>query len=114
VYSRAALVAVPSLWPEPFGLVGLEAASLGIPAVAFDVGGVRQWLDPNRTGVLVDPASGSEGLGAAIAALLADRSTRVRLGERARLACDGMSRAAHLDRLEAVLFEVALRSHAHS
>ena len=29
---RATLVAVPSVWPEPFGLTGLEAASMGVPA----------------------------------------------------------------------------------
>ena len=44
VYGRGQLVAVPSLWPEPFGLAGLDAASLGRPAVAFDVGGIREWL----------------------------------------------------------------------
>ena len=38
----ATLAAVPSTWPEPFGLVGLEAAALGVPAIAFDVGGVRE------------------------------------------------------------------------
>ncbi|MGZ3502939.1 MAG: glycosyltransferase family 4 protein [Vulcanimicrobiaceae bacterium] len=40
-----AVVAVPSLWPEPFGLVGIEAQARGRPVVAYDVGGVRDWLD---------------------------------------------------------------------
>lgn len=54
------VLAVPSLWPEPFGRVGIEAAAQGVPAVAFATGGVEEWLDPLKTGVLVplsaDPA----------------------------------------------------------
>src|SRR5438034_1221443 len=49
----ASLLAVPSTWPEPFGLVGLEAAALGVPTIAFDVGGVRDWLRPDENGFLV-------------------------------------------------------------
>jgi glycosyltransferase involved in cell wall biosynthesis len=94
---------VPSLWPEPFALIGLEAAALGIPSVAFDVGGIRQWLDSGRSGQLVDPASGSQGLGAAMAALLADPALVSRLGAQARAIASRMSRAAHVDGLEAVL-----------
>lgn len=35
---------VPSVWPEPFGLTGLEAGMYGIPSVAFNVGGIPEWL----------------------------------------------------------------------
>jgi glycosyltransferase involved in cell wall biosynthesis len=37
-------VAVPSLWPEPFGLVGIEAQARGRPAVAYGVGGIGDWI----------------------------------------------------------------------
>ena len=40
----ACAVAVPSLWPEPFGLVGIEAQARGRPAVAYDVGGIGDWI----------------------------------------------------------------------
>jgi glycosyltransferase involved in cell wall biosynthesis len=102
VYGRATIVAVPSVWPEPFGLVGLEAASLGIPAVAFDVGGIRQWLQHGRGGLLVEPAAGSRGLGGAMAALLADEAMISTLGAGAREMAGRMTRAAHVDGLEAV------------
>jgi glycosyltransferase involved in cell wall biosynthesis len=103
LFRRASLVAVPSLWPEPFGLVGLEAAALGLPAVAFDVGGIREWLRHGHNGLLVNPSEGAQGLGAAIAALLASPSDRERMAEAARLVEQTMSRRAHLDRLEPVL-----------
>lgn len=40
----------PIRWQEPFGLVGLEASAHGIPAVAFDLGGVREWLSDEKNG----------------------------------------------------------------
>jgi len=49
----AAVLAVPSLWPEPFGLVGPEAGRFGLPAVAFGVGGIRQWLTDGHNGIVV-------------------------------------------------------------
>jgi glycosyltransferase involved in cell wall biosynthesis len=109
VYGRATIVAVPSVWPEPFGLVGLEAASLGIPAVAFDVGGIRQWLQHGRSGLLVEPSAGSRGLGAAMATLLADDGLIATFGAGAREIAGHMSCAAHIDGLEAVLSNAVRR-----
>ena len=44
---RAAdVLAVPSVWPEPFGLVGIEGGCVGLPAVAYAVGGIPDWLEP--------------------------------------------------------------------
>ena len=42
-YRHAAVVVMPSRWQEPFGLVGLEALTLGTPVVAWDSGGVCEW-----------------------------------------------------------------------
>jgi glycosyltransferase involved in cell wall biosynthesis len=43
VYARAAAVLVPSLWQEPFGIVGLEALAHGVPVAAWRSGGVAEW-----------------------------------------------------------------------
>lgn len=51
-YAGADLLLVPSLWPEPFGLVGIEAGLYGLPAVAFPVGGIPEWLHDNENGYL--------------------------------------------------------------
>jgi glycosyltransferase involved in cell wall biosynthesis len=50
---KVQIVVVPSIWNEPFGIVGLEAMLHARPVVAFDVGGVREWLVDGRSGVLV-------------------------------------------------------------
>ena len=34
---------MPSRWQEPFGIVGLEALTLGTAVAAWDSGGVREW-----------------------------------------------------------------------
>jgi glycosyltransferase involved in cell wall biosynthesis len=52
LYQQSDLLVVPSLWPEPFGLIGLEAVRHHLPAVAFDVGGISEWLKPGINGVL--------------------------------------------------------------
>jgi glycosyltransferase involved in cell wall biosynthesis len=107
VYGRAVLVAVPSLWPEPFGLVGLDAAALGRPAVAFDVGGIGDWLTDGVNGKLVEPAAGEEGLTSALAALLDNAAERERMGRGAFDVSRRMSLAVHIERLEAVLNRIA-------
>lgn len=39
---KARCVVVPSFWQEPFGLVAAEAAALGVPCVAFAIGGLPE------------------------------------------------------------------------
>jgi len=53
----------PIDWPEPFGLVMIEAMACGTPVLAFDCGSVREVIDPGITGEIVT------SLEAAIAAL---------------------------------------------
>lgn len=112
VFARCSLVAVPSLWPEPFGLSGLDAASLGRPAVAFDVGGISDWLFDGRNGILVDPEQGAEGMAQAIAALLGDPAQLERMGSQARAVAERMSLDAHLDALEQILRAASKRARA--
>jgi glycosyltransferase involved in cell wall biosynthesis len=101
-FRSASLVALPSLWPEPFGLVGLEAAAHGVPAVAFDVGGVRQWLRDGFSGLAVSPAGDEEELGRAIADLLNAPGELDRLGAGAWQVASELTIDAHVDILERV------------
>ena len=109
---QCAAVALPSVWPEPFGLVGLEAGALGVPAVAADVGGVRQWLRDGVNGVLVPAQATPESFGDALARLLGDRGRARELGEGARRVSREMTVTRHVDRLEPILRAAAMRADA--
>ncbi|HEX6464188.1 MAG TPA: glycosyltransferase, partial [Vicinamibacterales bacterium] len=75
----------------------------GVPAVAFDVGGIREWLEDGVNGRLVDPAGGPAALGGVIAAILGDAAMRARLSGGARSAAARLSVDAHMSALERVL-----------
>jgi glycosyltransferase involved in cell wall biosynthesis len=102
VLRSASIMAVPSLWPEPFGLVGLEAAAHGVPAVAFDVGGIREWLQDGVGGRIVREADNAGALGRAIAGMFTTPEELTRLGDGARRGARVLSVDAHLDILERV------------
>jgi glycosyltransferase involved in cell wall biosynthesis len=44
----------PIDWPEPFGLVMIEAMACGVPVIAFPGGSVTEIIDDGRTGFIVD------------------------------------------------------------
>jgi glycosyltransferase involved in cell wall biosynthesis len=68
---EADLLVVPSLWPEPFGLVGIECGLRGLPAVAFAVGGIPEWLHDGENGYVAaaDPPKPSSLARAIVRAL---------------------------------------------
>jgi glycosyltransferase involved in cell wall biosynthesis len=68
---------------EGFPRAAMEAAAMGLPAVATDIRGCRQVVDHELTGLLV-PARDVAALEAAIAALVSDSDRRRAMGEAAR------------------------------
>ncbi len=77
------IVAIPSLWPEPFGRVPLEAAVAERPVVAFAVGGLGETIVDGVTGLLI-PAGDFDAFNGAIAALANDSSLAGELASRAK------------------------------
>jgi glycosyltransferase involved in cell wall biosynthesis len=104
----ADVLAVPSVWPEPFGLVGLEAGCVGLPAVAFAVGGIPDWLRPGETGELApaDPPQ-VQGLAQALQRALADPEHLSELRRGAWRMAASFTREQHVRNLEAILTQVA-------
>ena len=79
-YEASSVVAVPSHWPEPFGLVGIEAMAHGRPVVASATGGIPEWLHDGESGLLVEPGN-PRALAEALMTVLSDRGLAQRLGE---------------------------------
>ncbi len=52
--NRSTVMAVPSRWREPFGLVAIEAALMARPVVAARTGGLAEVVIDGTTGYLVD------------------------------------------------------------
>ncbi|SRR6266481_1767135 len=104
----ADVLVVPSLWPEPFGLVGLEAGLYGVPAAAFAVGGIPEWLDHGENGYLApgDPPQAA-ALAEAITRTL-DPADHGRLRAGARNIAQRWTVERHCRELES-LFETALK-----
>jgi glycosyltransferase involved in cell wall biosynthesis len=82
-YEDARVVVMPSVWPEPFGMVGIEAMSFGKPVVAFDVGGTRDWLEDGVTGLLAKPGEVAD-LRLKVEALLMNPALAREIGLRGR------------------------------
>ena len=51
---KAAALLFPIDWPEPFGLVMIEAMSCGTPVIAFRGGSVTEVIDHGRSGLVVE------------------------------------------------------------
>jgi glycosyltransferase involved in cell wall biosynthesis len=83
--AAASVVVLPSVWPEPFGIVGIEAHAAGKPVVASATGGVRDWLEQGVSGLLVAPGD-SSALAGALEQLLADPQRRSAMGAAGRRA----------------------------
>jgi starch synthase len=96
LYTHAAVFCCPSIY-EPFGIINLEAMACGTPVVASAVGGIREVVVPEETGLLVDvgpqrrdtgepqdTAGFARRLAAALNRLLADEGLRRRMGAAGR------------------------------
>jgi glycosyltransferase involved in cell wall biosynthesis len=78
-WMRASIAVVPSVWDEPLGQVAVEAMLAGRPVVASDVGGLRDVVRHEITGLMVPP--GNPGaLAEALDRLLGDPRLRHRMG----------------------------------
>jgi len=106
-YYREATAVVPSsVWPEPFGAIGLEGMRYGLPVVAFDAGGIKEWLIDGFNGWLVRWMD-KDGFAARVQQLLIDKELARRMGENAlKLASSQFDFSNYISGLESVFVHV--------
>ena len=89
IYARAAIVCLPSVWNEPFGIPAIEAMAAGKPVIASRGGGFSDSIVDGETGILVERNDRTQ---------LADAMRRLlgSPGHRAEMGAAGRRRAAAL------------------
>jgi len=104
-YSEASLAVMSSVWPEPFGAVGLEAMRYGLPVVAFDAGGIKEWLIDNVNGFLV-PHMDRSRFANRVEQLLQDKTLARQMGARgSELVREKYNFNRYIDGLEAMFVQ---------
>lgn len=83
IYAETDVVVIPSLWPEPFSRVLLEAYHYGKPVIATAVGGNKDYVRHGETGYLIDPTNATKEIVSAISALK-NKKRREALGKKAQ------------------------------
>lgn len=80
---KAKIGVVPSVFPEPFGLVAAEYQACGTPVIASDTGGLPEVVEDGKTGVLVQPNK-AEQLAEKITQLMNNPRLREKMGAAGR------------------------------
>lgn len=108
VWTAADVVVVPSIEPEPFGRVAVEAMGFVRPVIAAAHGGLIEIVQDGVTGLLVPPRNAT-ALAAAMARLAADEALRHAMGHAGRERQRAVfSLQGYVDRVAAVLQEAAV------
>ncbi len=102
VYDRVRVIAVPSRWPEPFGMIGVEAMRRGRVVVGARHGGIPEWLEDGVTGVAFRPGDVGDLASALSRALFGSSYDALASAAHAR-AHARFSFARMLDEVESVL-----------
>ncbi|MCW5625188.1 MAG: glycosyltransferase family 4 protein, partial [Burkholderiales bacterium] len=79
IWEACDIAVVPSLEPEPFGLVAIEAMLMGKPVVAAAHGGLLDIVESGQTGLLFEPGNVTS-LKDALRRLIVDPALREKLG----------------------------------
>ena len=78
-FRTASIVILPSVWPEPFGIAGIEAMAYQKPVIASNAGGIPEWCSNIESGFLVEPGN-EEELTKKINLLLSNPELSIQMG----------------------------------
>jgi len=102
-YNWSDVVIVPSILPEPFGLVAIEAKSLGKLVIAANHGGLKEIIEDKVNGLLFEPGN-EMNLAEKISEIIKDRNTINKLGKNAvKNFNDNFSEEIYIDKLKKII-----------
>lgn len=105
--ARAAVQVLPSVWCENSPLTCYESLLAGLPMAASNIAGLPAMVRPGETGILFEPRDPAD-IAARLIELFQDPAHHASLVAGTKRAVEQYSKAAHLERLEAV-FQEALQ-----
>jgi glycogen(starch) synthase len=106
-YAEADALLFPVRWEEPWGLVPLEAMTVGTPVVATGTGGSAEYLRDGGNALLIGRDGGPDKLAAAVRRLAADPDLRRRLREGGLRTAAGYTERSYNEGIAAALERAA-------
>jgi glycosyltransferase involved in cell wall biosynthesis len=104
-WKHCSIALIPSIWSEPFGIVALEAMSMGKPIIASRIGGLSDIVVDQETGFLLPPGD-EQALQEAIQHLLDHPEQREHMGEMGRQRVQNFHTETVVPRIEQVYKDV--------
>ena len=102
VWRASDIAVVPSLEPEPFGMVAIEAMACGLPVIAARHGGLLDIVVDNETGLLFEPGN-AHALAEALYRLVVAPELRARFGRAGqRRQAEAFSLQTQVDSINAI------------
>jgi glycosyltransferase involved in cell wall biosynthesis len=99
LWAECDVLAVPSRWEEPFGIVATEALAAGVPVVATRGGGLEEIVEDQKSGYYVEPGNVEE-LSDKLYDVLRDRKLAIQLGQYGKQMMQAkFNMKSHLDQL---------------
>jgi glycosyltransferase involved in cell wall biosynthesis len=104
-YGRSKLLVVPSIYMEQFGLVGPEAMINYLPVVASNRGGIPEWCEDEKTGILIDPTDIKQ-IARAMQRILLDQKLAKKFGAAGEKKAKTFNKERHLNEMIKIYNEV--------
>ena len=108
-WSRSLAAVVPSIWPEPFGIVVIEAMTAGRPVIGTNIGGIADIVLDGETGLLVPPRD-PDALSSAMLELVMNHTKREQMGKASQRRAQLYQAHSVVPRFEAIYQQLLSRA----
>jgi len=104
-YKTASVIIIPSIWPENFPTVCLEAMSIGRPVIGTRVGGIPEIIDDKVNGYIVEPKNSGQ-IAEKVIKLLLDKNLLKFMSKNARIKSEKYNINTYITEIEEVYQDI--------